>query len=239
MFSLFQTGMSSHHALVWSWLYKSVGLNCNVGLLHLLRFRFIRLVFSNGFLCMMKMPFFIGLKLWQTGLKSIIFTRGLQTSVLQCTWKKLLDNKKKQNKTKKHCKWLLAWKVVQQKVSVLHICWRDGVLCVSRCWQENYTAMFAVVILPSYVAWPFMLPRWRALCFAAFCACGDFREELKWSRKAGGGALQPSQLSFPPNLVMFTIHGALKRVYFFCFWKDHHPGHALGVLLHLPTRKQI
>lgn len=144
-----------------------------------------------------------------------------------------------EKKNKKHCKWLLGWKVVQQKVPVLHICWREGVLCVSRCWQENYTATFAVVILPSYVAWPFMLPRWRALCFVAFCAFGDFREELKWSRKAGGGAPQPPQLSFPPNLVMFTIHAALKRVYFFYFWKDHHPGHALGVLLHLTTRKQI
>lgn len=81
MFGLFQTdGMSANHALVWSWLYKSVGLNCNVSLLHLLRFRFIRLAFSNGFLCMMKMLFFIGLKLWQRSLKSIIVTRGLQVS---------------------------------------------------------------------------------------------------------------------------------------------------------------
>lgn len=144
------------------------------------------------------------------------------------------NNKKKPNA---NCKWLLGWKVIQQKVSFLQICWREGVLCVSRCWQENYTAMFAVVILPSYVAWPFMLPRWQALCFAAFCAFSDFREELKWSRKAGGGALQSSQLSFPPNLVMFTMHGALKRVYFFYFCKVRHPGHALGVLLHLTTRK--
>lgn len=204
----------------WYRLYKPVGPNDDVSLLHLLRCWFSRLAFSqnwgqltpeytklsiffptNGFLHTMKIPGFIGLKLWQRGLESMrhhFHTWRPQPHLrsLICTGKKTFGEEEKIN----HCKWLLGLKYVQGNVAFLYICWRDWVLCFSWWWQEKYTALLSVVILPPYVAWPFMLPRWRALCFAAFCALGVFRDELKWTRKVGGGALKLSQLSFPQAL---------------------------------------
>lgn len=225
----------------WYWLYKPVGLNHDVSLLHLLRgvdsadLHFLKIEVSwhqnipnylfffptNGFLHTMKMPGFIGLKLWQRGLESMrhhfhTWRPQPHRRSLICTGKKMFGKEEKN-----HCKWLLGLKDVQRNVAFLYICWRDWVLCFSWWWQEKYTAMLSVVILPPYVAWPFMLPRWRALCFAAFCALGVFRDESKWTRKVGGGALKLSQLSFSPSLIMFTLHGALDSLYFFYFCKDH------------------